>query len=887
VAQSATADSSAPSPFQGGVVLRRDLFQRLSAAGRVTEVSTPPGSGKTYLLRSWISEAGLAESAAWVSVQRDERDPQRFWLSVLDAVRGTRAGSTRVRAVSPAPDPDTWVIVERLLEDLASLDDRVWLVIDDLHELRSDDALRQLELLLMRAPPELRFVLATRHDLRLGLHRLRLERELTEIRAADLRFTLDEARALLEAAEVRLSESALALLHGRTEGWAAGLRLAALSLTERPDPEVFAAEFAGSERTVAEYLLAEVLERQPAEVRRLLLRTAILERVSGSLAEALTGYANAERMLQELEQANAFVVSLDVRRSWFRYHHLFTDLLQLELRRTAPDELSGLHTAAADWYADHGDPIAAIRHAQAAENWVLASRLLWDTGIDLYIDGRAAAVHELLKGFPRRVIAADAELIALSATDELYFGSLEEAERQLALATYAPEPAERRAYFEVRLLILRLLLARRRGDLSATVTEAQRLLSPAEGPAVVPLGLHEDLHGIALINLGMAELWTARLDDAERHLEQGLALARRIGRPYFELIALAHWGMVVSFRSLAVSAKLGREAIELALRHGWSDGPVAGLAYAVVAAAMIWQGRLDVAEQWLEPAERTLRAGVEPAAAMMVQGTRGLLERARGSDQEAIAAFRAAEPLADLLVTPHMLALQLRLHLLQALVRTGQAERVEQALFEADEHNRETAEARSVVAALRLAQDDPEAAADALVPVLEGRAPGLNLPLSTIEAFLLEAIARDALGDANAAEHALERALDLSEAEGVLLPFLLHPARGLLERHPRHRTAHASLVSEILNRLAGREPGSRASDANRLREPLTESETRILRYLPTNLSVQEIAGELYLSANTVKFHIRHLYAKLGAHQRSGAVERARALGLLAPSSRGH
>jgi LuxR family maltose regulon positive regulatory protein len=885
MAESATADRSEASRFHAGVVLRRELFEQLYGAGRVTEVSAPAGSGKTYLLRSWISEAGIAESAAWVSVQRDEREPQRFWGSVLDALRGTSAGSTRVRAVTPAPDPDTWAIVERLLEDLASIDDRVWLVIDDLHELRSDDALRQLELLLMRAPPELRFVLATRHDLRVGLHRLRLERELTEIRAADLRFTLDEARALLEAAEVRLSESALALLHGRTEGWAAGLRLAALSLTERPDPEGFAAEFAGSERTVAEYLLAEVLERQPAEVRRLLLRTAILERVSGPLAEALTGYANAERMLQELEQANAFVVSLDVRRTWFRYHHLFTDLLQLELRRTAPDELSGLHTAAAEWCADHGDPIAAIRHAQAAENWVLASRLLWDTGIDLYIDGRAAAVHELLKGFPRRVIAADAELIALSATDELYHGSLEEAERQLALATSAPEPAERRAYFEVRLIILRLLLARRRGDLAATVTEAQRLLSPAEGPAVVPLGLHEDLHGIALINLGMAELWTARLDDAERHLEEGLALARRIGRPYFELIALAHWGMVVSFRSLAVSAKLGREAIELALRHGWSDGPVAGLAYAVVAAAMIWQGRLDEAEQWLEPAERTLRAGVEPAAAMMVHGTRGLLERARGNDQEAIAAFRAAEPLADLLVTPHMLALQLRLHLLQALVRTGEAERVEQALSEADEHDRETAEARSVVAALRLAQDDPEAAADALVPVLEGRAPGLNLPLSTIEAFLLEAIARDALGDANAAEHALERALDLSEAEGVLLPFLLYPARGLLERHPRHRTAHASLVSEILNLLAGREPDSRASDAKRLREPLTESETRILRYLPTNLSVQEIAGELYLSANTVKFHIRHLYAKLGAHQRNEAVERARALGLLAPSSR--
>jgi LuxR family maltose regulon positive regulatory protein len=876
VAHSATVDRSPPSPFQAGVVLRRELFEQLSGAGRVTHVSAAPGSGKTYLLRSWISEAGLAERAGWVSVQRDEREPQRFWLSVLDALRGTRVGSTRVRTLTPAPDPDTWAIVEGLLEDLASLDERVCLVIDDVHELRSNEALRQLELLLMRAPAELRFVLATRHDLRLGLHRLRLERELTEIRAADLRFTLDEARALLEAAGVRLSESALALLNERTEGWVAGLRLAVLSLAAHPDPEAFAAEFAGSERTVAEYLLAEVLERQPAEVRRLLLRTAVCERVSGPLAEALTGYTDAERILQELEQANAFVVSLDVGRSWFRYHHLFSDLLQLELRRTAPDELPRLHTAAAEWFAEHGDPIEAIRHAQAAENWRLASRLLWDNGVDLYISGRAAAVHELLEGFPRAVIAADAELIATSATDEMYHGSLDEAERQLALAAHAPEPGERRAHFLVRLGLVRLLLARRRGDLPAVVEEAERLLSPAESLDAVPLGLHEDLRAIALVNLGVAELWTARLEQAERHIEQGLVLARRIDRPFMEVIALAHGAIAASFRSFSLSAKLSMEAIEVARRHGWSDDPVAGLGYAVLAAARVWQGRLEEAEQWLDRAGRALRAGVEPAAGMVFHGTRGLLESARSRDEEALAAFRAAEPLADLLVTRHILALHIRAHALQALVRMGESERVEEALAEMDEQERETAEMRAVIAALRLAEDDPEAATAALAPVLDGSIPIADPRVWMPQVCLLEAIAREALGDANAAERALERALDLSEAEGVLLPFLLHPTPHLLERHPRHRTAHASLLSEILNLLAEREPASRASEAKPLREPLTESETRVLRYLPTNLSVQEIAGELYLSANTVKFHIRHLYAKLGAHQRSEAVERARA-----------
>ena len=208
---------------------------------------------------------------------------------MLDALCQTVPGSALVRPLTAAPDLDGWAIVERLLKDLAPLDQRLWLVIDDLHELGSDQARQQLELLVMRAPAKLRFVLATRHDVRLGLHRLRLEGELTEIRAADLRFSLAEAQALFAAAGVELAGPALGMLYERTEGWAAGLRLAALSLAGHPDPDRFAAEFSGSERTVAEYLLAEVLDRQSEQVRRLLLRTSVLERVNGELADLLTG----------------------------------------------------------------------------------------------------------------------------------------------------------------------------------------------------------------------------------------------------------------------------------------------------------------------------------------------------------------------------------------------------------------------------------------------------------------------------------------------------------------------------------------------------------------------------------------------------------------------
>ena len=219
------------------------LFGRLAEAERVVQISAPAGSGKTVLMRSWIAEAGLARHAAWVPVDGEERDPRTFWISVAGALRGTAAGSALVRPLAAAPDLDGWAVVERLLTDLAPLEDRLWLVIDDVHEPRSADARAQLELLVMRAPPELWFVLATRHDLRLGLHRLRLEGVLAEIRAADLRFTLAEARELLAAAGVAPPEPALAMLHERAEGWAAGLRLAALSLAGHDDPERFAAEF--------------------------------------------------------------------------------------------------------------------------------------------------------------------------------------------------------------------------------------------------------------------------------------------------------------------------------------------------------------------------------------------------------------------------------------------------------------------------------------------------------------------------------------------------------------------------------------------------------------------------------------------------------------------
>jgi LuxR family maltose regulon positive regulatory protein len=868
------------------LVSRPRLFERLRAAERVVHVSAPAGSGKTFLVRSWIAADGLVDRLAWVSVGRDEHDPQAFWLSVLDSLRGTRIGSGRVRELTAAPGLDGATVVKRLLEDLRSLEERVWLVIDDLHEVQAGEVIDQMELLLASAPPKLRFVLLTRYDLRLGLHRLRLEGELTEIRGEDLRFTLDESRGLLGAAGLRLSDGAVESLVATTEGWAAGLRLATLSLTSDPDPERFASDFSGRERTVADYLLAEVLERQPQEVTRLLLRTSILERVSGPLADQLTGGLGSERILWELEDAGAFVVSLDAERSWFRYHHLFADLLALELRRTAPQELPRLHTTAAEWLAAHGHPIEAIRHAQAAKNWVLAARLLADNWRAMYLDGRLATLRELLSRFPADTIAADPVLAVLAAWDRRAAGSLGEADRYLALADrMSPTvPEDRRERFEIALVFARLGLARAHHDLDAVAEQAQRLLALADNPCAIDAGVGEEgLRATALIDLGAAEGWSGQLEAAERHLGQGLEEARRVGRPMLELQALSPLAILGLIRSPGIGERRAREAIELARDHGWEETSAVTAAYVALGGAALWRGRPAEAEGWFDRAGLVLQRFAEPTTSMMLYASRAVLEFARGRDQAAMAAQRAVEGIERGLATRHVIATRARARTLEVLLHMGETDLVQQALDEMDADIRATGEMRVVHAKLRLARDDPQGAAAALESVFDGATP-IEDPRWEIPALLLKASAEDALGDTGASARALERALDVAEPDGLLLPFLLHPTPELLERHLRLRTTHASLISEILNLLSGHAPTAGPSDAAQLHEPLSESELRVLRYLPTNLRGPEIAAELFVSLNTIRSHLRNIYAKLGVHSRTEAVNRARELGLLSPSS---
>jgi LuxR family maltose regulon positive regulatory protein len=862
------------------------LFERLTTGGPagVTLVSAPAGSGKTVLLRSWIDEAGLADHVAWVTVERGERDPQRFWLAVVEKLRGAVGADAFVEKLTPAPDFDGEAVVDRLVSELGSLEEPVLLVLDDLQELQSPEALAQLGLLIDRRPRLLQVVLATRRDPQLGLHRLRLAGELTEVRAADLRFSLEETRVLLAASSIAISDEAIVNLHARTEGWAAGLRLAALSLAAHPDPERFVAEFSGSERTVADYLLAEVLQREPEDTRRLLLRTSILERVSGPLADVLVDATGSEMILLELEQANAFVVAVDAERTWFRYHELFADLLRLELRRTEPGSVAELHRRAAVWLEEDGLVADAIRHAQAAADWPRAARLVADHSFSLSLDGQDATMHALLAAFPEHTLS-DPELARAFASDQLAYGTLDGAATYLALAErHASEvPEERRYLFSVALGVARMSLARRRGDYGSVLEEVQPLLDPASAETAEEVVLDNDARAVALMNLGAIELWSFRHDDAERHLEQGLELARRIGRPYVQIGCLAYLALSTALHAFVGERGRCLEAIAIAEAHGWEAEPIVCIALGTLGAAALYEGRFEDAHYWLARAERALRPDLEPAEALYTHFAQGMLHLGRGRFHEALAAFGHVEQYQAKLIRPHVPIVLTRQLLVHTQLRLGDAAAARETLAEFPDGDREWGEARAAIADLHLADGDPQAAVDVLAPALAGHAP-LVLDQSLIYALLLDAIARAELGESQAAEADIERALDLAEPIAHIYPFVVIPTRDLLERHPRHRTAHAVLLSDILDVLAGSAPSAPRSAQPTLQADLTESELRVLRYLPSNLSAPEIASELYVSTSTVKTHMLHIYAKLEAHRRTEAVERARELGLLTPLS---
>jgi LuxR family transcriptional regulator, maltose regulon positive regulatory protein len=867
------------------LVSRPRLFTLLDAGTRqlLTVLSGPAGAGKTTLLTSWCSAAQPPGPVAWLSLDPGDDEPARFWTYLQAALcrSGAVPADSTLRSLAPRPGLDE-TFLSLLVSGLADLPTPVVLVLDDLQDISDPAVFRGLKFLLRHAPEQLRLVLSTRVDPPLPLHRLLVSGQLSQVRSADLVFTVAEVAELLAEYEFQpgLDEHDAALLQARTEGWAVGLRLAALSLQGEPDPHRFVAEFAGDDRSVADYLVGEVLDRQPEELRRFLLQTCIVEELSGDLADALTGGHDGEWTLARLERANAFVAALGPRRGAYRYHQLFAGLLRCELRRQAPDQVAGLHRRAARWYAANGRGADAIRQALLAGEWRDAADLMAEHGLHLVLHGAAGILDELER-LPADVAQADPELALLVAADGIVRGDLETAAAHLQLAQQqarqreAPPPEDRRRRFAWQLATCRTALAWQVGDLDEALAAGHEALAlPAE-----PGGADDDTRALLLSSLGAAELWSGRLDAAEIHLRQGQQAALRAGLGSLQLGCMSQLAVLHAMRgTLGQAAQLAGEAVELAIQRGWSSSPQAAGGHLALAWVHFHRDDLIEAGNHLERAAAAARAHPERPVALGIAILQARLQQVRGDLAGSLATVAAVRGDATGWTPPAHLRRWLALTEAELHGAAGQPASVP-ALLDGVGQGGPLGVAEAVVLArLQLAGGDPAAAGATLAPCLDGTAPGgLVAP---VEAWLLDAIAGDALADQDRATASLQRALSLAEAEGFRRSLLDAgaPGRSLLARY-RHRLATSGFYLDELLQASVESVHAEGSPPVLVGQ-LTKQERVVLRYLPSSMTYEEIATDLYLSPNTVKSHVYSVFRKLGVNGRRHAVRSARELRLL-------
>ena len=710
---------------------------------------------------------------------------------------------------------------------------------------------------------------------------------MTEIRAADLAFSLDEARALFDALGIALTAEDLAMLwrpHRGLGGRAApggGVAAPASSRTTS------STHFAGTDATVSDYLVSEVLARQPPQVREFLLRTRSSTRSAPSWPTRSPRATGGHAMLARPEQAGALTTALDETGTWHRYHPLFAELLRAELRAQLPDEPPQLHRRAATWLAAHGDDAGALRRAAAGDAWDLAADLTTARWFEMMVDGQMGTLRPILETMPRHCVEASPELALAFGGALLARGDhagaqpyLRRAEEDEALV--APG---RRAQFAACRAAMALYEGRLRGDPVAALQAARGLL---ERSGALETGqLSSGARSFVLGQLGIVELWTGDLEAATTHLERAHVCAVDGETDWTALAAGAHLAIARAFRGEIVRAlRHADAAVVLAERRGWARSEPAGAAYCVQAAVAIQRGRHDDALRFVARASEALHDTRDRPLRAVHALNRSLLLRDGGDPEAALSVLQAArEEVGD---WPLLAPLDDQLLAQEALLRTalGEPEAGRALLERADRETATSVPVANAIARLRLLEGEPDAARDALAPHLEGDGGAAALggvPVSTrAEAWLLDALALDALAEHARAARSLERSLDLAEPAGLRRLILEHGnlVRPLLHRHVRHGTTHSAIVSEALDTIEhGRSERSRPI-AILLAEPLSEREQAILRYLPTMMSNHEIAGELFVSVNTVKTHLKAIYRKLDASGRREAVQRGRELGLM-------
>jgi LuxR family maltose regulon positive regulatory protein len=869
-----TSKITAPA-VPGWVISRPRLTERIAAGAALplTVVTGPPGAGKTMALASWAAAGTVPGRVAWVALDEFDNRPGAFWSYVVEALRQEGvAVPAGLPALSPGGAIDHGFLL-RLASALAEQDPPVVLVLDDLHLITAPGPVRELATMLRYAQPGLHLIAAARADPLLPLHRYRVTGELTEIRTAELSFTVPEAAQLMAQHGVTLPGQMLELITRRVEGWAAGLRLAALSLDGHPDPELFIKNLTAEDNVVASYLVAEVLDAQPPATRDLMLRTSILNQVNADLACELTGDPQAADTLAALARSNAFVQPIGG--GWYRYHRLLGALMRLMLRRESPGRVPGLHQRAARWHQQHGLLSEAIAHATQISDWPLAAQIVIDElAIGDLLEPGHSALADSLRQMPDapvlpdgpvspQVLLAAAALELSDGRDQAGAGPLDAAERLLGQL-----PADREIASRLSATLIRVAAARRSGDLGrvrAAAAKAQALFDQ------LPDGVqtrHPQAHAHVLSAGGAADLWSGDLAAATAAFRAAAATARP-GSPQYAACH-GHLALIEALHGqLNRAAELAAAATMLPARD-----PVPP---AAVALALVHLQRHEPAawQRQLKQADTALRAHPDKltAALACLAAARGAL--AQGRAPAAMDLLRRARhgwsppPWLDHLLTvteshAHTAAGDIRAAL-DAAGRAGAGAALDACV----------AQARAW-----LATGDIQAARQAL-----GGAAGDPPDIGTrLQAHLTGALISYRSGDPGHGRRSLECAVHLGEPEGYRLPFI--QARAWIQSALRHDPDLAGTCRQLAapGRMPHRDqtarPASATPPAPVITEQLSTREREVLQRASAMLSTEEIARELYISVNTVKTHLRNTYRKLGAAGRGEAVRRARQLDLI-------
>jgi LuxR family transcriptional regulator, maltose regulon positive regulatory protein len=892
------------------LVPRDRLLRRLDDAcrARVTLVSAPAGFGKSTLLSTWIAQRGLP--VGWVSLDARDNDPIRFWSYVVAALEGTWEGPWGIAWTmlqSPQPPPIEGVLIE-LLNALAGVEGAVLLCLDDIHEIVDAAIHESLSFLVEHLPPHISLVLSGRSDPPLPLAQLRARRQLVEFRASDLRFTADEAEDFLSRVMgLTLRAEEVATLASRTEGWVAGLQLAALSIQDVVDTGPFLANFSGEHRFIFDYLAQEIIARQPVERRSLMIATSLLSRMTGGLCTALTGHHDGQAVLEALERDNLFVSPLDRERRWYRYHGLFHDFLRAQVVDFfSPEAIAALHRRAAVWYADHGDVPEAVEHALEAQDFAWARDLIDGTLPEMLKRGELRLLLGWLDRLPPSLVRDDRHLSMAAAWAHLAMGRQEAVEPHLrnvervigaeagnkVTASEKLSLAQRGALAEI--CCIRATLSFNRADLAGVIAISERALAYlGEDVTRGVLSNRPEIQSIAAFNSAVAQEFSGHTEAALTGFATAIALLRETANHHLLPLAISHFAQLHVLQGhLREAATIYQEALHEVERHG-TPSPLSGMAYVGLGTLLYQWNELDRAAEYLQQGIDMGRPWSHWES--LVGGYIGLgrIDLARG---DAAQAMRRLDELAE---TTQLLKMEWAwpsIHAHRALLSAWNG-KVEAArdwvrtceLPQEGEIPSAIESHALTLARVLLAQGalwEARATLDRLLAGAE-RAGRLN---RVIEASVIQAAVYKAGGDEVAALGALERALGLAESEGYVRVFLDEGApMQLLLKQLAPRVGYAERLLREHDGTSPRPIASGLSDALRLGrdrpaygllDDLTERELEVLALMAEGLTNQAIADRLYVSINTVKTHAKHIYEKLGVRNRAQATLRAVDLGLL-------